>query len=98
MAEGLGVLWPLINWTVIKHRHCPPTRSCLIHVLVPAVLGGLLLMLAGCSGGRCGENDDDTAATRQTSTPTSPATTSPSPGRTALTSAPVAATTPPSGS
>jgi hypothetical protein len=65
-------------------------------MLISAVLGGLLLFIAGCGSGSCRDNDDDTAAMRQTSTPMSSATASPSPGRAAMPSAPVTAATPPS--
>ena len=65
-----------------------------MRMLVLVILGGLLLFMAGCSSGRCEDGDADTAATRQTSTPMSSATVSPSPGRAAMPSAPVATTTP----
>jgi hypothetical protein len=68
-----------------------------MRVLEAAVLCGLLLFLAGCSGGTCG-NNDDTAAMRQTSTPASPATASPSLSRTAVPLSPAAASAAPTAS
>jgi hypothetical protein len=39
-----------------------------MRVLVLAALGGMLLVLAGCSGGSCGGSDNDRAAAQQPST------------------------------
>ncbi|MGD9895036.1 MAG: hypothetical protein AB7R89_08710 [Dehalococcoidia bacterium] len=40
-----------------------------MRVIILAALGGMLVLLAGCSGGRCGADGGNTAAAQQTSTP-----------------------------
>jgi hypothetical protein len=49
-----------------------------MRLFVLAAFGVMILFLAGCSGGSCGENDNSTGGVQQTSTQTSSATVAPS--------------------